>query len=87
MPQTRWWRCRPPAFTPAPGHQEQRRRVSLALVRIARNDTRNATSTSSAAPRAGPRPRAERVDADDLGEDGDEAKHAGSRAQRDRRMA
>ena len=42
-------RWTPPACTP-PGHQETLR-VSLALVRISMNDTRNAISTTNAAPR------------------------------------
>ena len=43
--------CTPPLCTP-PGHQETLR-VSRALVRIARNETRKATSTTNAAPPPG----------------------------------
>src|SRR5690349_16845942 len=48
MPHTRWWMWTSPLFTP-PGHQETLR-VSRALVRIARNEIRNATSTRNAPP-------------------------------------
>src|SRR5215207_9924585 len=45
--------CTPPVSTP-PGHHETLR-VSRALVRMARNDTRKATSTTNAAPGPGRR--------------------------------
>ena len=43
--------CTPPLCTP-PGHHDTLR-VSRALVRIAKNDTKNATNTTNAAPVAG----------------------------------
>ena len=67
IPHTRWWMWTPPSVSRPPGHQETLR-VSRALVRIARKESRNATSTTNADAGPGLHPVREGIDADDLRE-------------------